>query len=57
MKNLMLRINTAFNAFAKDANSRIENGNNTAGVRARKMSFELAALLKEFRKASVNPKA
>lgn len=53
MKELVGKIQAEFEAFAKDANLQVENGNKAAGTRARKASLELEKLLKEFRKVSV----
>lgn len=53
MKDLVTKIEAEFEAFQKDANSQVESGNKAAGTRARKSSLELAKLLKEFRKVSV----
>tara|TARA_B100000953_G_scaffold278095_1_gene253347 strand:- start:49 stop:225 length:177 start_codon:yes stop_codon:yes gene_type:complete len=53
MKDLVSKIEAEFEAFQKDANSQVESGNKAAGTRARKSSLELAKLLKEFRKVSV----
>lgn len=57
MKNIIEKANKAFEAFAKDANLQSEKGNKAAGVRARKASLEIAALMKEFRKVSVKHNA
>ena len=53
MKDLVAKINEAFEAFAKDAALQVEKGNKAAGTRARKASLELERLMKEFRKVSV----
>ena len=53
MKDLVAKINEAFEAFAKDAALQVEKGNKAAGTRARKASLELEKLMKEFRKVSV----
>jgi len=53
MKDLVSKIEAEFEAFQKDVNSQVESGNKAAGTRARKSSLELAKLLKEFRKVSV----
>ena len=53
MKELVAKINEAFEAFAKDAALQVEKGNKAAGTRARKASLELEKLMKEFRKVSV----
>ena len=53
MNELVVKINEAFEAFAKDAALQVEKGNKAAGTRARKASLELEKLMKEFRKVSV----
>lgn len=54
MNELIDKIQTAYVAFAADANLQIENGNKAAaGARARKASLEAEKLLKEFRKESL----
>lgn len=53
MNELIDKIQTAYVAFAADANLQIENGNKAAaGTRACKASLEAEKLLKEFRKES-----
>lgn len=53
MKELTVKIQEAYEAFAKDANAQIKNGNKAAGARARKASLEIEKMMKEFRKASI----
>ncbi len=53
MKELTAKIQEAYEAFAKDANAQVENGNKAAGTRARKASLEIEKLMKEFRKVSI----
>jgi len=53
MKELIEKINAEIENFQKDAAAQLEKGNKAAGTRARKASLELANLLKEFRKASI----
>ena len=53
MKELVAKINEAFEASSKDAALQVEKGNKAAGTRARKASLELEKLMKEFRKVSV----
>lgn len=53
MKTLVEKINTTYEAFAKDADAQVEKNNKAAGVRARKAALELMKDLKEFRKISV----
>ena len=53
MKTLVEQIASSYEAFAKDAQAQVENGNKAAGARARKASLELEKLMKEFRKASL----
>lgn len=54
MKEIVKKINAAYEAFQKDAAAQIENGNKAAGTRARKASLDIEKLLKEFRKASLD---
>lgn len=53
MKNLVEKLDPMFEAFTKEANAQIENGNKAAGTRARKVSLEIEKAMKEFRKASL----
>ncbi|GHA47824.1 histone H1 [Salinimicrobium marinum] len=53
MKKLIENIQTTYESFQTDANSQLEDGNKSAGTRARKSSLELEKLLKEFRKVSI----
>ncbi|MDU1892769.1 MAG: histone H1 [Dysgonomonas sp.] len=53
MKNLIGKLKENFEAFAKDAESQVSNGNKAAGQRARKVSLEIEKALKEFRKKSI----
>ncbi|MCM1021549.1 MAG: histone H1 [Muribaculum sp.] len=53
MNELVAKVASLYEAFQKDANAQVENGNKAAGARARKVSLELEKLLKEFRKASI----
>ncbi len=53
MKNLVENLKTSIEAFIKDAELQVENGNKTAGQRARKVSLEIEKALKEFRKKSI----
>lgn len=53
MKTLVSKINAEFVAFAENAAAQVEKGNKAAGTRARKNALEIAKLMKEFRKASV----
>lgn len=53
MKNLIENIQTTFESFNSEATSQLEEGNKSAGTRARKSSLELEKLLKEFRKVSI----
>jgi len=50
MKELVEKIASIYETFAKDANSQVESGNKAAGARARKASIELEKLMKQFRK-------
>ena len=53
MKNLVEQLASNFEAFAKDAQAQVENGNKAAGARARKVPLEIEKLLKQFRKESI----
>ena len=53
MKKLVENIQTTYENFQKEATAQLEDGNKSAGTRARKSSLELEKLLKEFRKVSV----
>lgn len=53
MKELIENIQNTFESFQSEANSQLEDGNKSAGTRARKSSLELEKLLKEFRKVSI----
>lgn len=53
MNELVKEIAQLCEAFNKDANLQVENGNKAAGARARKASLELEKLLKKFRKESI----
>lgn len=53
MKELVEKINREFDVFAANAAAQSAQGNKAAGLRARKAALELSALLKEFRKASL----
>ncbi|MGI0105850.1 histone H1 [Salinimicrobium sp. WS361] len=53
MKDLIENIQSTFESFQTDANTQLQDGNKSAGTRARKSSLELEKLLKEFRKASI----
>lgn len=54
MKELVSKINGVITEFQDNATAQLEKGNKAAGARARKASLELSALLKEFRKVSVD---
>ncbi len=54
MKELLEKIEIAVAAFTKDATAQVESGNKAAGTRARKASLEVANLMKEFRKVSLD---
>lgn len=53
MKELLAKIDEQIAAFKTDSALQAEKGNKAAGTRARKAALELAKLLKEFRKVSV----
>ena len=54
MKDVIVKIQETYAAFAADANAQIEKGNKAAGTRARKASLEIEKMMKEFRKASLD---
>ena len=53
MNELIEKLKAGVEAFLTDAQNQVENGNNAAGRRARKVSLELEKALKEFRKQSL----
>lgn len=53
MKNLVENLKATFDAFIKDAEQQVQNGNKAAGQRARKSSLDIEKTLKEFRKKSI----
>ena len=53
MENLIDKIRTNVDVFFVEAQNQAENGNKSAGTRARKLSLELEKALKEFRKVSI----
>lgn len=53
MKELLENITRTFDSFRKDAESQLEKGNKSAGLRARRASLDLEPLLKQFRKLSL----
>lgn len=53
MKELLDNINRTFDYFRKDAESQLDKGNKSAGLRARRASLDLEPLLKQFRKLSL----
>lgn len=53
MKELIEKVASVYEAFAKDAALQVENNNKAAGARARKASLELEKAMKEFRKLSI----
>ena len=53
MKELLDNINRTFDSFRKDAESQLDKGNKSAGLRARLASLDLEPLLKQFRKLSL----
>ena len=48
MKELITKIQESYQAFVKDANLQVENGNKAAGVRARKASLEIEKMMRNF---------
>jgi len=53
MQELIGKINAEMAAFNEDAQLQSEKANKAAGTRARKSTLNLAKLLKEFRKVSL----
>ena len=53
MKELIEKIQQAYDAFSAGAALQVEKGNKAAGTRARKASLEVEKLMKEFRKESL----
>lgn len=53
MKELLDNITRTFDSFRKDAESQLDKGNKSAGLRARRASLDLEPLLKQFRKLSI----
>ena len=53
MKELLDNINCTFDSFRKDAESQLDKGNKSAGLRARRATLDLEPLLKQFRKLSL----
>lgn len=53
MKELLENTTRTFDSFRKDAESQLDKGNKSAGLRARRASLDLEPLLKQFRKLSL----
>lgn len=53
MKDVMPKIEHELKVFTENAKLQVEKGNKAAGTRARKAALELAKLMKDFRKKSV----
>ena len=53
MQELLSNIKAEIETFTLNADLQANKGNNAAGTRARKAALELAKMLKEFRKVSV----
>jgi hypothetical protein len=53
MKELVEKIQSLYDSFAKDANAQTVNGNKAAGIRARKVSLDIEKAMKQFRKVSI----
>ncbi len=53
MKELVDAINAEIAEFQKNAEAQLVKGNKAAGTRARKNALNIAKLMKDFRKASV----
>ncbi|MEG1612055.1 MAG: histone H1 [Alistipes sp.] len=54
MKELVKQIKAQYEVFSENAEAQVEKGNKAAGTRARKAALEVAKLMKDFRKASVD---
>lgn len=54
MQELINKFNELAEVFAADAQAQAAKGNKAAGLRARKEALEIIAVLKDFRKASVD---
>lgn len=54
MQELVNKFNELAAIFAADAQAQATKGNKAAGLRARKEALEIIAVLKDFRKASVD---
>ena len=48
MKELVEKVASLYEAFQKEANAQLANGNKAAGTRARKASLEIEKAMKEF---------
>lgn len=53
MKELVEKIKAELDAFQENAEAQVVKGNKAAGTRARKAALNIAKLMKEFRKVSV----
>lgn len=53
MKELVEKIKAELDAFQANAEAQVVKGNKAAGTRARKAALNIAKLMKEFRKVSV----
>ncbi len=53
MKELIEEVGELYASFIVDAQSQYEKGNKAAGMRARKVSLEIEALMKKFRRISL----
>lgn len=53
MKEIVDAINAEIAEFQKNAEAQLVKGNKAAGTRARKNALNIAKLMKDFRKASV----
>ena len=53
LDTIITEINGCFRAFQQNAEALRDKGNKSAGMRARKVSSQIALLMKEFRKLSV----
>lgn len=53
LDTIIPEINGCFRAFQQNAEVLRDKGNKSAGMRARKVSSQIALLMKEFRKLSV----
>jgi len=53
MKELLEKINSEIALFQSNAEAQVAKGNKAAGTRARKAALNIAKLMKDFRKISI----